>query len=183
MPKNDGKEQWLEIPGANGYYQVSTHGRIRSVDRLLIYTDGRRRRWKGKILQLQQLKPGKGETRYWSTRLSLNGVKRTYYVHDLVLTTFIGPRPVGQQARHGPKGSLNNWLTNLSYGTPAENMLDKLRDGTLWCRAVRRSDGKEYPSITAAACDVGRSVTTLHNALSGKRPTAAGFFWRYIENS
>ena len=181
MFENASTEHWLKIPGFNGYYEASTRGRIRSVDRVLTYTDGRQRWWKGKILKLQLLKPSKGETRYRIIRLPSKGRWRTHYVHELILLTFVGPRPVGHQSRHGPKGSLNNWLANLSYGTPLENARDKLRDGTLWQRAVRRSDGKEYPSIAAAARDVGRDDVTLHNALNGKRPTAAGFTWRYVK--
>jgi hypothetical protein len=50
------------------------------------------------------------------------------------------------QARHGPAGKfVNHWPENLRWGTPAENMADKLRDGT-HNRGERHSNAK----LTAA---------------------------------
>ncbi len=96
-------ERWLPVPGWGGCYEVSDMGRVRSVDRVVIYSDGRRYSYRGKA------------------RL----------VHQLVLEAFAVPRPRGEQARHGPGGATDNRLVNLCWGTGVENMADKERDGTL----------------------------------------------------
>ena len=58
-----------------------------------------------------------------------DGKARQRPVHSLVAEAFIGPCPPGQEVRHGPGGSLDNRLVNLSYGTRAENIADQYRDG------------------------------------------------------
>jgi hypothetical protein len=58
-----------------------------------------------------------------------------YYVHRLVLEAFAGLCPAGQEAPHGPDGSLDNRRPeNLEWGTKDKNNgPDKVRDGTLAC--------------------------------------------------
>jgi len=45
------------------------------------------------------------------------------------MLAFSGPRPPGMQVRHLDGNGLNNHRSNLVYGTPAENMADKLAHG------------------------------------------------------
>lgn len=51
-------------------------------------------------------------------------------VHYLVLLAFVGPRPDGLQACHGDGNPSNCRLSNLRWGTPSENNLDKRNHGT-----------------------------------------------------
>jgi hypothetical protein len=55
---------------------------------------------------------------------------RRHYIHALVIEAFRGPRPPGMETRHldGDRG--NNVITNLAYGTRAENRADSVRHGT-----------------------------------------------------
>jgi hypothetical protein len=49
-----------------------------------------------------------------------------------MLEAFVGPRPTGHVACHGPNGKLDNSLENISWGTYSKNLnADKRRDGTL----------------------------------------------------
>jgi NUMOD4 motif len=114
------RETWLPVPGWEGLYEVSDLGRIRSLKRGTV--SGVRG---GRILS-QHLR-----RRYLAVLLSRPGTRFTVNVHRLVLAAFAGPCPQGQQTRHGRGGALDNRLVNLSYGTPAENMADKVRDGTV----------------------------------------------------
>jgi hypothetical protein len=36
-------ERWRQVPGYEGHYEVSDRGRVRSIDRVVIMKDGRRR--------------------------------------------------------------------------------------------------------------------------------------------
>lgn len=60
----------------------------------------------------------------------VRGTKRcNRYVHDLVLLTFVGPRPVDEwgpiQALHRNSKPWDNRLDNLRWGTVDENMADR----------------------------------------------------------
>jgi hypothetical protein len=56
--------------------------------------------------------------------------RNVYYVHELVLTAFVGPRPVGMETCHNDGNPLNNHLTNLRWDTHQANQLDRNRHGT-----------------------------------------------------
>lgn len=47
------------------------------------------------------------------------------YVHNLMLEAYVGPRPAAHEARHLNSDSLDNALTNLAWGTRAENAADR----------------------------------------------------------
>jgi hypothetical protein len=50
-------------------------------------------------------------------------------VHQMVLETFVGPRPEGMVCRHLDGNPSNNRLENLRWGTVQENMADMDRHG------------------------------------------------------
>lgn len=70
-------EYWLPVPGYEGFYEVSNHDRVRSVDRVVPGSRGRMYNRKGKILrttvnrggshQVSLNRDGKGKT--WSVRV------------------------------------------------------------------------------------------------------------------
>lgn len=51
-------------------------------------------------------------------------------VHQLVLETFVGPRPKGMECRHLDGNKHNNHLKNLKWGTRSENQHDAVKHGT-----------------------------------------------------
>ncbi|WP_423203306.1 HNH endonuclease signature motif containing protein [Mycobacterium intracellulare] len=55
---------------------------------------------------------------------------RQRYVHHLVLETFVGPRPPGQECRHLNGDRTDNRLCNLRWGTHSENQFDQVAHGT-----------------------------------------------------
>lgn len=111
-------ENWRPIPGYEGYYDVSDQGFVRSLDR------GRR---KGRVLVRRMT--GKNG-RYWTVRLTVNGVPVDRLIHRLVLEAFVGPAPEGQECRHLDGDCANAKLSNLQWGTRSENNLDKIEHGT-----------------------------------------------------
>ena len=83
------KELWKDIPGFNGVYQVSTLGRVRSVDRNVdVITPTRKkghvRRSKGVILSLEKSPNG-----FNYARIYQDGVKVKRQLHRLVAVTFL----------------------------------------------------------------------------------------------
>lgn len=105
-----------QIPGYYGSYLADEDGNIYSM----------------KSGSLRKLKPGNGnDDRRLSVILCMNKKTRTRRVHQLILETFIGPRPNGMFACHGDNGNLDNSLANLYYALPSRNQgIDRVRDGT-----------------------------------------------------
>ncbi len=125
MEKVDTHESWLPVVGYEGFYEVSNHGRVRSVTREVPYGRYGRTVYKGRNIKLTRLANG-----YLSVKLSLRGCTRTTYVHELVLRAFVGPRPdtVNRgEIRHLDGIKTNNALSNLKYGDIFENAADRKR--------------------------------------------------------
>lgn len=119
------REQWIGVVGWEDLYQVSTHGNVRSVDRIVRNSRGfGKHKVRGKLL-----KPGKSWGRLLVV-LSRNGLHTTRLVHHLVLEAFVGPCPEGMECCHYDGNALNNHLDNLRWDTRAGNVADAMRHGT-----------------------------------------------------
>jgi hypothetical protein len=116
-------ECWLPIPGAEGY-QVSSFGRVRSLDRVVEQRAryGTQRR----LFTGQMLKPVPNTHGYLEVRLNS---RRGRTVHRLVLEAFICPRPPGLQCCHRNDIKTNNLLSNLRWDSPSANLHDMVRNG------------------------------------------------------
>lgn len=121
-------EEWKDIPDWKDLYQVSSLGRIRSLDRKVYCGHGSYRISKGRIMKLRKHKDG-----YMRVHLRDASLNKNKYiqVHCLVAETFIGPRPTNYQVRHKDGIRHNNVLSNLHYGTASENALDRHIHGTM----------------------------------------------------
>lgn len=125
MTKIVSLEEWRPIEGYEEFYEVSNLGRVRSLDRVVESSTGKRKH-KGKLLK--QARTARG---YLIVCLRKEGKQLTQYVHRLVAVAFLGQPPEGYVVCHGPKGQQCNKVTNLSWGTMKKNHgPDKLRDGT-----------------------------------------------------
>lgn len=66
---------------------------------------------------------------YPAIRFYSNGKQIGVCVHSIVAEAFLGKRPEKLQVRHLDGNRLNNKISNLKYGTPKENSLDKIAHG------------------------------------------------------
>lgn len=64
---------------------------------------------------------------------TVNVAGRCRPVHKLVAEAFLGPCPEGLECRHLDGNAANCALSNLVYGTSAENKMDMKRHGTRRC--------------------------------------------------
>ncbi len=122
MPKVkliDGVE-FRQVPGFPGYF-VSAAGRLMSYRR---YGPG------------VALSNGPREFRYCANcrgyivvGLRRNGKRYSMGLHRIVLETFVGARPPGQECRHLDGNKENNALSNLAWGTQEENLVDRHNHG------------------------------------------------------
>lgn len=114
------KEKWRLIPGYTTY-KVSSHGRVKTLDKTVEYSDGR----KSKEIKAHLLKLSLDKDGYPFVNLQENRKRKTVKVHSLVALAFIGPRPKNKEVRH-KDGTKNNYYLNLTYSTHKRNMLDKI---------------------------------------------------------
>jgi hypothetical protein len=117
-------EEWKDVRGYEGLYQVSTLGAVRSLDHRMSCGLGRWRVHRGKSLA-----PNYASSGYAEVKLSAFGTKRPHKVHLLVLGAFVGPRPADKCGLHRDDDRRNNALGNLYYGTRKENADDAVRNG------------------------------------------------------
>ena len=103
---------WRAIPSYEGLYEVSTDGRIRSVDRISPHGH----RLKGK--ELKQISHSAG---YLTVFLSKDGKPLPHLVHRLVAETFIdNPDGLGF-INHKDEDKHNNNVDNLEWCTKQYN--------------------------------------------------------------
>lgn len=84
--------------------------------------------WSFKFGRWKLLKPSVRDKGYYFVAVRINGRIRAVGVHCLVLWAFYGPPPPDRPlVLHWDDNPANNNLTNLRYGSPADNGLDRQR--------------------------------------------------------
>lgn len=123
--QSTGSEIWKPVPEYEGLYEVSDHGRVRSLPRR---GSGNRanRVYGGTVLRPART----NKSGHVSVVLSRANRHRTVLVHRLVLEAFAGAAGPGEEACHFDGDATNNALTNLRWDTRAENTRDRVRHGT-----------------------------------------------------
>lgn len=110
-------EEWRDIPGYEGYYQVSNIGRIKSLDRWIKRSDGKMHFERSRIMALSKSSNG-----YLQVNLRKNGTFKRFNVHRLVALAFI-PNPYNlPQVNHKDENKQNNCVENLEWCTVKYNM-------------------------------------------------------------
>lgn len=114
------REIWKPVPGYEGFYEVSSLGRIRGVDRVIMRKDGKKYTVKGAILSPSK----RGYDGYLDISLRREGRQKTHKIHRLVMLTFVGEPPEGKyEVDHKDGDPENNRLSNLEYVSKKENYM------------------------------------------------------------
>lgn len=156
-------EEWRDVKGYEGIYQVSNFGSVKSLDRVIIQRKSKngtqKRRIKGKILTPTD--NGNGY-KLVGLRRECNGryVKNNHYVHRIVAESFIGHIPSGMVINHIDYNRSNNRVSNLEIVTQSENVSHS-------SNRMRLPKSKCKPSNTGEKyiCFKGRSYIVCINRL------------------
>jgi hypothetical protein len=138
-------EEWRMVPGASRYEATAGSPGVPAEVRNMA----------GRIIAT-----GRNNRGYPTVTLSTDDGKRGPVLkHIVVLTAWRGKRPLGHQGCHLDDDPDHCWLSNLVWGTPAENEAHKAANGNA------APPKPSYPCLNAPQCD-GKS---LH---PGKRCTS-----------
>ena len=142
------EEIWRPVVGYEGLYEVSSYGRVRSLDR---YVKGKGESYwlrKGRVLS-----PIKDTNGYLLINLCCNGKPKTINVHRLVAQAFI-PNPDNLlEVNHIDEDKINNradnleWCSrkyNINYGSRNIRRRDTLIKNGSWTGLSRDEYKKNY---------------------------------------
>ena len=161
-------EQWKDIKGFEGCYQISSLGRIKSLER----QDSKGRLRKERILS-QNKKDDKG---YHTANLYKDGKNQYKRVHILVAEAFI-PNPNNKpEVNHIDGNKSNNSVSNLEWNTTKENCEHRQRMGlgdTKSANNARKIKVESYDLKTGktikqyeCAADAAREFGVKNDAIS-----------------
>ena len=181
------EEIWKEIPGYEGYFEVSNLGNFRSKDRMVPYkSGGALRKYPGKFLKVEQMQDG-----YQRIVLMKDAIKKRYMCHSLVALAFI-PNPNNlEQVNHKDGVRNNNCISNLEWCTNTENqhhalevlgktMKGKTNSHAVYCKELDRI----FPSMKQAVEFLGNHACNegIKKAILANRPYH-GYKFSFIESS
>ena len=173
-------EEWRDVVGYEGLYQVSDQGRVKSLER---------KDCLGRTVKERILKPGVVGSGYLMIGLCTGGKQKMFSVHRLVCQSFHENPGNKSDVNHINENKTDNRACNLEWSTRREN----LNHGSRNERAAKaRSkpvgqytrDGdlvKVWPSTQEAERQAGFNHGNISEVANGNRKTAHGFIWRYVE--
>ena len=163
-------EIFKDIANYEGLYQISNHGRVKSLQRKNV----------GKIMSLTKCPKG-----YLHITLPKNNSKKTFRISRLVAQAFIKNPKKKPCVNHKDAVKANNFVTNLEWCTYSENNKHAWANNLNSAHTKRIAQVKYglvvkiWESMNAAAKSVGVHQSSISLCCAGKMKSCKNFEWRY----
>lgn len=178
-------EEWRDIAGYEGLYQVSNMGRVRSLDRYVPHKTFGTKFCRGHIMATHKTSSG-----YLAVNLCKGNKYKTFDIHRLVAIAYIPNTDGLPEVNHKDENKLNSnadnleWCTgsyNNRYGTKIERQKVKYERPVIQFN-VNGTFIKEYRSASEAERIIsGKFTGAISHCLKGKTKTAYGYIWKFKE--
>ena len=169
-------EEWKNIEGYEGLYQVSNMGRIKS----LRYNNTKESRIMTPVIT---------RNGYLMVVLCVNKKQKGFCVHRLVANTFIPNIEMKSQVNHINGIKTDNRVENLEWVTPKENTNKAYETGlkktgkylynTRWIYQfdLNMNFIKKWESMTQASKELGINQGDISKCCNGKRNNCGNYIW------
>ena len=182
-------EEWKDVKGFEGLYQVSNMGNFKSLDRVTQHNDGRVRRIKGKVIEGSLSYRG-----YIQVTMSKNGVITSSSLHRLVAKTFLGEPPTSKHVvNHIDGNPTNNSINNLEWVTQKVNAQHAVSTGLVNYKTYAKYKDlgyyindelvDVYESVKHASDVLGINYFTILKSIKENRKLRDGSYFTLHENS
>lgn len=186
-------EIWRDVVGYEGIYQISSLGRIKSLDRPILQRGYIRIR-KGVFISLKPTKRG-----YCRVGLRKNNKLENIFIHRIVCNSFLHNPKNKPQVNHINGIKNDNRFENLEWCTAKENMEHAGKMGFMVCTDKMRKDsadrlrlakglnnsvskqvintvtGEFFETINDASISIGMKSKTLYAQLNGQSKNKTNF--------
>lgn len=191
-------EVWKDVKNYEGYYIVSSMGKVKSLDRIVLGKNGASCFRCGKLKSSVTNRGG-----YLLVMLSKNNKPKSCRIHRLVAEAFI-PNPDNLPCiDHINTIRTDNRVSNLRWVTQKENCNNELSKKSYseankgrvlseeWKKKIGKGNGKlvyciELDKIFESTCEASRELGISQSNISlvcrGKRETAGGYHWEYVDS-
>lgn len=181
-------EIWKDVPGYEGLYQVSSLGKVKSLQKHVKMPNGGVFIRKESIMKQRITKYG-----YADVSLCLSSKKRNFFVHRLVALAHLDNSEFKPEVNHKNGSKIDNRAVNLEWSTPSENV-----NHSLSVLGVKRSKGDNhhksrpinlydhngnfigsYGSMVEVSRIVGVSLATLSRIANGKQKNTVNYTFKF----
>ena len=174
-------EEWRDVVGYEGLYQVSDQGRVKSLERKVPKWDGER------TVKERILKPSTDHYGYLMVNLCAGGKRKMFFVHRLVCTAFHDNPENKLDVNHINENKTDNRACNLEWSTRRDNCnhgsrnkrMAKTKSKPIGQYTLDGKPIKVWQSAMEAERQAGFNHGNICNVANGKNKTAYGFIWKY----
>lgn len=182
-------EIWKDIEGYEGQYQISSLGRVKSLERITRFKNRDSiRKEPEKILAYKKHHKG-----YVKAQLRKRDILKSYFVHRLVAQAFLPNTENKETVNHKDGDKLNNTIENLEWMSNTENMQHAYRTGIRDNKKLHEKQKKpvaqytkdgqlvaKYPSIDDAVKATGFRQSGISSCCLGRYKSTFGYVFKFI---